>query len=280
MFGLLRVALGCTLLSALGGCSNETRTSVDTEESRVPTAGYSQQDGDTYMYVGEVMPELRNAGTRAPVISIRYLGSSGATHSLEEVDDSGHRVALYECSDPCRVMKVRPSSSSMRKEAVVNGSIIDNAFRDAFNGLLERVSTEERIPNTVTETANTVSEPAQPELKSGNVTSASAKIPVLIGECGRTTVESVSTRLSTGDGKSVHGSGSAIMLANGVFGVSYDQLASVDRSRRGDKVRTCLIQIPEDCPEGDDRGRVYKTTNLRTGESWTLPDASHMCGGA
>jgi hypothetical protein len=25
---------------------------------------------------------------------------------------------------------------------------------------------------------------------------------------------------------------------------------------------------------------VYKTTNLRTRRSWSLPDAEHMCGGA
>ena len=42
----------------------------------------------------------------------------------------------------------------------------------------------------------------------------------------------------------------------------------------------CLIQIPYPCPPGDNRGRLYKTTNLRTHRSWTLRDAEHMCGGA
>ena len=31
---------------------------------------------------------------------------------------------------------------------------------------------------------------------------------------------------------------------------------------------------------GDERGRVYSGTNLRTRGSWQLPDAQHMCGGA
>ena len=31
---------------------------------------------------------------------------------------------------------------------------------------------------------------------------------------------------------------------------------------------------------GDARGRIYTTTNLRTLESWTMPDSEHQCGGA
>jgi hypothetical protein len=42
----------------------------------------------------------------------------------------------------------------------------------------------------------------------------------------------------------------------------------------------CLVQLPFACPAGDVRGRWYTTTNLRTLESWTLPDAEHGCGGA
>ncbi len=51
-------------------------------------------------------------------------------------------------------------------------------------------------------------------------------------------------------------------------------------SRKGDKVYVCLMSILANCPPGDDRGRVYTTTNLRTMESWTLPDSEHSCGGA
>jgi hypothetical protein len=41
-----------------------------------------------------------------------------------------------------------------------------------------------------------------------------------------------------------------------------------------------LAADPLPCPPGDDRGRVYKTTNLRTRETWTLPDSQYSCGGA
>jgi hypothetical protein len=48
----------------------------------------------------------------------------------------------------------------------------------------------------------------------------------------------------------------------------------------GDKVELCLVALPEDCPPGDDRGKLYAATNERTGESWEMLDAVHMCGGA
>jgi hypothetical protein len=51
-------------------------------------------------------------------------------------------------------------------------------------------------------------------------------------------------------------------------------------ARVGDKVQLCLTSLPQDCPPGDVRGKVYKATDLRTGKSWELPDAEHMCGGA
>jgi hypothetical protein len=105
--------------------------------------------------------------------------------------------------------------------------------------------------------------------------------PTVVGTCRMTRIKQVTQRLEEGDtGKAVANSGSTVVLANGVYGVSYDQVAAVNRSRAGDPVRTCLVSIPQDCPPGDERGREYKTINLRTHQSWTLPDAEHMCGGA
>ena len=105
-------------------------------------------------------------------------------------------------------------------------------------------------------------------------------IPTRIGECAMTEVEWVGTRLEDENDQPIEDSGSAVRLRNGVYGVSYEQQPAVDRSRIGDPVRTCLVSIPEDCPPGDDRGREYHTTNLRTNQEWTLPDAEHFCGGA
>jgi hypothetical protein len=100
-------------------------------------------------------------------------------------------------------------------------------------------------------------------------------IPDKLGVCINTSIVSVGTRL-----ENVPGSGSAVTFSNGAYQVSYDTVAAVEQSRAGDPVNLCLVSIPENCPPGDDRGREFKTTNLRTGQVWTLPDSSHQCGGA
>ena len=99
-------------------------------------------------------------------------------------------------------------------------------------------------------------------------------LPTEIGECSETTIEDIGYRLGDPD------SGSAISYANGGGQVSYDTIPEIHRSRIGDPVRLCLVSLPEDCPPGDDRGKVYSVTNLRTGESWEAPDSQHSCGGA
>src|ERR1700741_4781182 len=106
--------------------------------------------------------------------------------------------------------------------------------------------------------------------------SSTEPIPRALGTCAFTSVRKVTTRLTDGDPNS----GSAIILANGVNGVSYERVPAVERSRARDHVITCLVRLPHNCPKGDERGKVYTTTNLRTLESFTLPDAEHICGGA
>ena len=105
--------------------------------------------------------------------------------------------------------------------------------------------------------------------------------PTSIGSCAFTTVREVTQRLEDGrTHQAVANSGSTVMLANGVYGVSYDQVSALNRSRVGDWAMTCLVRFPRHCPSGDKRGIIYTTTNLRTEESWTLPDSEHQCGGA
>jgi hypothetical protein len=105
------------------------------------------------------------------------------------------------------------------------------------------------------------------------VTAASP--PTTIGECAETTVTETGPRL-----EGVPDSGSTVVYANGASQVSYDLIDGISHSQAGDTVNLCLVSIPENCPPGDDRGRVYTATNARTGESWTAPDSQHMCGGA
>ncbi len=99
-------------------------------------------------------------------------------------------------------------------------------------------------------------------------------LPTEIGACSGTTITEIGYRLSEPD------TGSAISYANGGVQISYDTIAEIHRSKIGDAVTLCLVSVPEDCPPDDDRGKVYRATNLRTGESWEAPDSQHSCGGA
>jgi hypothetical protein len=100
-------------------------------------------------------------------------------------------------------------------------------------------------------------------------------LPRRVGACVRTTIKSIETRL-----QGVPGSGSAVSFENGGYQVSYDTVPAIEHSKAGDRVWVCLVSVPRHCPKGDDRGRVYRTTNLRTHKTWKLPDSEHMCGGA
>lgn len=107
------------------------------------------------------------------------------------------------------------------------------------------------------------------------------ELPTKVGACVETTIKSVETRLVDGaTNKPIPDSGSAVSFANGGYQVSYETIPAIERSRPGDSARLCLVFIPRNCPKGDDRGRIYKTTNLRTREIWRLPDSPHSCGGA
>lgn len=108
-----------------------------------------------------------------------------------------------------------------------------------------------------------------------------ARLPNRVGECAETTITKLSERLEDGTtGRPIPGSGSAVSFANRGYQVSYEEEPGIQHSRRGDRVRMCLVKLPEGCPRGDRRGRIYTTANLRTNESWTLPDSEHSCGGA
>ena len=104
---------------------------------------------------------------------------------------------------------------------------------------------------------------------------AAGGLPMRVGQCVATRIKAIGNRLENSPG-----TGSAVTLANGGYQVSYDQVPAVDRSRAGDPVSMCLVSVPSGCPKGDSRGRMYRTTNLRTHASWSLPDSEHLCGGA
>jgi hypothetical protein len=100
-------------------------------------------------------------------------------------------------------------------------------------------------------------------------------LPVKVGQCVDTAIKDVGTRL-----EGVPDSGDAVRYADGGSQVSYDTIKGLKGSRAGDPVRLCLKSLPENCPPGDDRGKSYRATDLRTHSSWVAFDSEHMCGGA
>jgi uncharacterized protein len=108
-------------------------------------------------------------------------------------------------------------------------------------------------------------------------------LPTAVGTCTKTKIAEITTRF--GDElkrpeKSDADSGSAVNYANDGHQVSYSYNEALAASAIGDEVTLCLISLPRNCPAGDDRGRVYSATNLRTKSFWILPDSQHSCGGA
>ncbi|MGA0604312.1 lysozyme inhibitor LprI family protein [Caulobacter sp. KR2-114] len=101
------------------------------------------------------------------------------------------------------------------------------------------------------------------------------RLPTVVGQCSLTR-ESVRTNRFEGEPDS----GSAAVFANGARQVSYDRVPGIEASRAGDPAVVCLASLPEDCPPGDERGKVYASADLRTLMAWALPDAEHLCGGA
>ncbi len=102
-----------------------------------------------------------------------------------------------------------------------------------------------------------------------------AALPTRVGQCSEATIARLGPRL-----EGQPDSGSGVVYDNGGAQVSYEVIAGLARSRVGDRVRLCLVSVPKNCPPGDDRGKEYRATNLRTGASWTAPDSQHSCGGA
>ena len=101
------------------------------------------------------------------------------------------------------------------------------------------------------------------------------QIPTEIGQCVKTTITEHGTRL-----QGVADSGDIVGYPGDLYGISYGVVDGLKGSRVGDPVKLCLVSVPGDCPPGDDRGKVYSGFNPRTGLSWELPDAGHLCGGA
>lgn len=107
-------------------------------------------------------------------------------------------------------------------------------------------------------------------------------LPAKVGECADTTITSITDRsgadLTPAGSKKGSDAGTIVRFSNSGVQVSLVKERAIARSQIFDKVNMCLVEVPKDCPAGDSRGRVYKTTNLRTGESWNLANDVRGCG--
>ena len=106
-------------------------------------------------------------------------------------------------------------------------------------------------------------------------------IPTKAGQCAATTILAVHPRVESGDAPVTDedfGNGTGIDYANDGYQVSYNREEMLIRSKPGDPVTQCPVEIDRDC-EPDEDGRLFLVTNGRTKESWILPDAQHKCGG-
>lgn len=104
---------------------------------------------------------------------------------------------------------------------------------------------------------------------------AADKLPTKVGACTTTKIKEITTRL-----EGIADSGDAVTFVDGGYQVSYSTIPGLKGARAGDIVKLCLTSIPDDCPPGDDRGKTYHATDMRTHSSWEAPNAEHMCGGA
>ncbi|WP_199322316.1 hypothetical protein [Leptolyngbya sp. FACHB-321] len=70
----------------------------------------------------------------------------------------------------------------------------------------------------------------------------SALPPTQVGKCADTFIQNVGARLSDGStGAPIEGSGTSVTLTNGIYLVSYDEVAPLKNSKVGEKVKLCLL---------------------------------------
>lgn len=95
------------------------------------------------------------------------------------------------------------------------------------------------------------------------------------GQCFATQIHEVTGRLA-GD----LSSGTTVTFEDGHIIVDYSVSKTASLWNSGDPVKLCVVKLPANCPDGDNRGVTYRAINLRTGNDWTAPDSEHECGGA
>ncbi len=111
----------------------------------------------------------------------------------------------------------------------------------------------------------------------GNLSGA---IPSAPGQCMQTRIATITTRFGDPIDYDNADQGTAVTFRGDLSQVSYDREEALAAAKVGDRVVLCLMNIPHDCPKGDERGRLYLGYDVDARVQWVLPDSQHLCGGA
>lgn len=225
----------------------------------------------TVMTVGSAPPPARAASfdcRRAATADERAVCADPRLSELDDLLQTAFEQAKRR-SGPVDPTKLARGFLADRRACGGDGSCIQARYLDVLAGMRDLGAT-------------VAPSPGADALAPAGKAPTQAALPTRIGSCVATQVEEVTPRLDFGRAPRSEDfdAGTAINFRNGGHQVSYERETELLRSRPGDPVRMCLVSVPRGCPPGDDRGRSYRVTNLRTGGSWTLPDSQHMCGGA
>lgn len=149
-----------------------------------------------------------------------------------------------------------------------------NSFADQPSPTKERLSPGSASPDRWEPAPDPVFDEGLPN------TERISQLPGKVGECFDTTITAITDRygedLSTRPKKGAD-PGTIVRFSNSGVQVSLKRENAIVRSQIFDKVNMCLVETPKECPN-DLRGRVYKTINLRTKESWSLANDIRNCG--
>ena len=100
------------------------------------------------------------------------------------------------------------------------------------------------------------------------------KLPT-VGQCFESAVHDVGYRL-----EGIFDSGTSVTFDDGHSMVSYETDPNASNWQTDDRVKLCVVSLPTNCPKDDNRGVVYRATNIRARNEWTAGDSEHECGGA
>ena len=107
-----------------------------------------------------------------------------------------------------------------------------------------------------------------------------SQLPSKVGECFDTTITAITDRYGedlSPRAKRGADPGTLVRFSNSGVQVSLKRENAIVQSQIFDKVNMCLVEVPKECPN-DLRGRVYRTINLRTKETWSLANDIKNCG--